>query len=214
MRILLIDSGVSNIKSIINLLNFLQINYKIKDSEFDPVDYDYLILPGVGSFSQFMNNLKKQKLLNPITEFINSEKYFLGICVGMQFLLSSSEESPGEAGLGLIDDKLLKITFKKSNMKVPHIGKNKIIRNKISWQNTIFDNFDSFESMYFLHSYYCKVNEKYELSNTNYGNLNFTSSVKVKNSYGVQFHPEKSGKKGVKIFQNFLNLKYEKNFKN
>jgi glutamine amidotransferase len=68
--------------------------------------------------------------------------------------------------------------------------------------------------MYFLHSYYCKVNAKYELSKTNYGNLNFTSSVKVKNSYGVQFHPEKSGKKGIEIFKNFLNLKYEKNIKN
>ncbi len=214
MRVLLVDSKVSNIKSIINLLDFLKITYEIKDSKFNYLNYDHLILPGVGNFSKFIKNLKSQNLLSSIVDYINEEKYFLGICVGMQFLLNSSEESPGVDGLGLIDDKMLKISFDKSNMKVPHIGKNKIIANEISWKNTIFESFDSNESMYFLHSYYCKVNAKYELSKTNYGNLNFTSSVKVKNSYGVQFHPEKSGKKGIEIFKNFLNLKYEKNIKN
>ena len=214
MRVLLVDSKVSNIKSIINLLDFLKITYEIKDSKFNYLNYDYLILPGVGNFSKFIKNLKSQNLLSSIVDYINEEKYFLGICVGMQFLLNSSKESPGVDGLGLINDKMLKISFDKSNMKVPHIGKNKIIANEISWKNTIFESFDSNETMYFLHSYYCKVNAKYELSKTNYGNLNFTSSVKVKNSYGVQFHPEKSGKKGIEIFKNFLNLKYEKNIKN
>ena len=210
-KILLVDSKVSNIKSVINLLDFLQIKYDVQDSKFNPINYDYLILPGVGSFSEFMKNLKRQNLLSSLKDYINSEKYFLGICVGMQFLLKSSEESPGVDGIGLIDTALSEITTNNSNKKVPHIGTNEILINQIDWENTIFNSFDLKEKMYFLHSYFCKVEPKFELSNTNYGNLNFTSSLKVKNCYGVQFHPEKSGKKGVEIFKNFLKLNYEKN---
>lgn len=210
-KILLVDSKVSNIKSVINLLDFLQINYDVKDDKFDPSNYDYLILPGVGSFSEFMKNLKRQNLLSSLKDYIDSEKYFLGICVGMQFLLKSSEESPGVDGIGLLETELSKITINNSNKKVPHIGKNKILRNQIDWKNTIFNSFNYKEEMYFLHSYFCKVKPEFELSNTNYGNLNFTSSLRIKNCYGVQFHPEKSGNKGIEIFKNFLKLSYEKN---
>lgn len=206
-RLLVVDSKVSNIKSVTNALNYLKINYSITDTEFQASDYDYLILPGVGHFGKFAHNIKCNKLYKPILDFIERDKFFLGICVGMQYMFQSSEESLDYKGLNLIKEKVKKFKKEETNGKIPLIGKQKIKGEILNWNNTILKNFTKDSEMYFLHSYYCKSPQTYELSATSYNNFNFTSSIKIRNSYGVQFHPEKSGMQGLKIFQNFIELK-------
>lgn len=206
-KILLIDSKVSNIKSIINALNYLNVEFSITETRFNPRNYEYVILAGVGHFGKFAYNIKSSKLDKSIFDFIEQDKFFLGICVGMQYLFESSEESIDHKGLGIIKGKVQKFNIELVKDKVPLIGKKKIKMEKLNWKSTILKSFSGNTDMYFLHSYFCKANLEQELSSTSYNNFNFTSSIKIGNIYGVQFHPEKSGKNGLKVLQNFIELK-------
>ena len=138
--------------------------------------------------------------------YIQMNKFFLGICVGMQYMFHSSEESNEHKGLNLVKGKVKKFDFLKVNGKIPLIGKNTIHQSIIDWEKTILKNINNSKEMYFLHSYYCLADKNFELSKTNYNDFNFTSSIKIENTYGVQFHPEKSGIEGLQIFKNFISL--------
>lgn len=205
-KLLLIDSKVSNIKSVINALDYLKITFSVTDTKFSADDYDYLILPGVGHFGKFAFNIVQNEIHKSILDFINKDKFFLGICVGMQYMFQSSEESLDYKGLNLIQEKVRKFEIKDVNGKIPLIGK-KAIKETLNWKDTVLDNFSNGTEMYFLHSYYCKAPQENELSSTSYNDFSYTSSIRVGNSYGVQFHPEKSGKIGLGVLQNFVKLK-------
>ncbi len=169
------------------------------------LDAKIAILPGVGAFGEAMNHLAKSKLDNCIYKFIESGRPFIGICLGLQMLFDESEEFGIHSGLGIIKGLVRKFQFYEGeNVKfpVPQIGWNKIRKNGAQWNKTpLCKNRDN-DFMYFVHSYYVVPDdEQVILTTTTYGKQKYCSSVQYKNIFASQFHPEKSGEIGLKIYQ-------------
>jgi glutamine amidotransferase len=169
------------------------------------LDAKIAILPGVGAFGEAMNHLAKSKLDNCIYKFIESGRPFIGICLGLQMLFDESEEFGIHSGLGIIKGSVRKFQFfAGENIKypVPQIGWNKIRKNGAQWNKTpLCKNRDN-DFMYFVHSYYVVPDdEQVILTTTTYGKQKYCSSVQYKNIFASQFHPEKSGEIGLKIYQ-------------
>lgn len=156
-----------------------------------------------------MENLKNLDLINPIKDFIASGKTFIGICLGFQLLFSGSEEFGSMEGFDLIKGLVKKIDNTTNNIKVPHIGWNRIYplnKDLSTWHGTILNDITSGEYMYFIHSYFAEPeSEEHILSITNYNGFSFCSGIKKNNIYGLQFHPEKSAQKGIQIYNNIYN---------
>ncbi len=204
MDITVIDYGIGNIKSIYNAFNILGIKVKISKDRDVILKSDGLILPGVGAFKTGMDNLLKFNLDKTIYEFIDSNKPILGICLGMQLFFDSSNEFGKTKGLGVIKGKVKKLEIEK---KLPHVSWNSINKNITKWDKTILDNIQQNEDFYFVHSYVVYPENKDEiLSTTSYYSQKFCSVVKKNKIYGTQFHPEKSGEKGLKILKNFIRI--------
>ena len=212
MKIAIIDYEIGNIKSIINVFKKIGIEPILTNDREAILSSDGLILPGVGAFAHGMENLEKYGLQEIIYEFVNTKKPFLGICLGMQMLMEESEEFGLTKGLGLIEGKVIKLPIQNPNCKkLPHVSWNEISTKNITWKNTILDEIEEYTDMYFVHSFITSPkNDKNILAMTEYSDYKFCSSVKKDNIYGCQFHPEKSGDKGLKIMQNFVNLCKEK----
>jgi glutamine amidotransferase len=172
------------------------------------LESDGLVLPGVGAFAHGMNSLENYGLADAIKEYVASDKLFMGICLGMQMLFEGSEEFGETVGLGLIPGRVVKLQTKDSqNEKLPHVSWNELNSRNIQWSGTILDNIAEGSDMYFVHSYVAKPDDSCNiLSTTEYSGRNFCSSVKKDNIYGCQFHPEKSGKTGLKIIKNFIRM--------
>src|SRR3989339_1873833 len=167
--IAIIDYGAGNLKSVKNVLDYLNLDSIISDNPRDILKADRLILPGDGSFGYMMENLEKKWLVNPIKNFIKSGKPFLGICLGLQGLFEESEESPKVKGLSIFNGKVIK--FREG--KVPQIGWNKIFPK----QNGIFKE----DFMYFVNSYYIVPKDKYIIAATTDYNGNFVSVIQSGN---------------------------------
>lgn len=211
MRIAIIDYEIGNVKSIINAFKKIGIDTILTRDKDSIMNSEGLILPGVGAFSHGMENLHKYNLVEIIYDFVKTKKPFMGICLGMQMLMDESEEFGNTKGLGLISGKVMKLP-ENDNWKLPHISWNEIYKNEISWENTILQDIEEKTDMYFVHSYAVTTEDRSNiLSITEYSSYKFCSSVKNNNIYGCQFHPEKSGEKGLKIINNFVNLCMEKN---
>ncbi len=164
---------------------------------------DKLLLPGVGSFDQASQNLKERELFDATLDKANSGTPMLGICLGMQLLANNSEEGL-LSGLGLIPGSVKKFVLAEG-MKIPHMGWN-IVRYQAG--NPLFKGFEDFEEtrFYFVHSYHFVCNnEENSIGKTIYGS-EFTCAVQNNNIFGVQFHPEKSHKFGMKLLHNYINL--------
>jgi len=198
--IALINLGNSNIQSVINALDHLSISYIKTDSVNDLKKCDRIILPGVGVFGSGISRLKELKLFDAIKEeVVNNNKSILGICLGMQLLFESSEESSGVEGLGLIKGKVISLPLSQ-NYKIPRIG----------WADSKL-NFDFLGlkknqniDFYYIHSYYVKPNDSSIVAIDTDAQL--TSAIKHKNIYGCQFHPEKSHTSGLNIIDAFAKL--------
>jgi imidazole glycerol phosphate synthase glutamine amidotransferase subunit len=197
--IVVIDYGAGNLKSVTKALDALGVKNKVSSKVKDIEKADKIILPGVGNFGDMMKSLKKKKLIDPIKKAIKNNKPYLGICLGLQALFQSSEESPGVKGLGILKGKVKR--FKSKSLKVPQIGWNSIAVNKPS---KLLKNIKDNSFVYFVHSYYVKPNDmSIVLTTTDYG-IGFVSSVCKGNIYATQFHPEKSGPVGMQILANFV----------
>tara|TARA_B100000161_G_scaffold76400_1_gene52709 strand:- start:51 stop:662 length:612 start_codon:yes stop_codon:yes gene_type:complete len=202
--ITIVNYGLGNIGSMQNMLKHIGVFSKL---ESDPVEISKarkLILPGVGSFDAAMNEITSiPGLLNVLNHKAKVEKIpILGICLGMQLMTRSSEEGK-KKGLGWInaDTKRFRLD---SKFKVPHMGWNNV---EVNSSTELTDLSDEVQRFYFVHSYYVKVDHQVNsLFKTKYGLVEFDSGIVDQNIYGVQFHPEKSHKFGMNLFQRFANI--------
>ncbi len=200
--IVIIDYGMGNLKSVENSALFLGKRVKISNSPVIIKKAKKLIFPGVGHFGRAVKELKKRNLFNLLQQRIGEGVPFLGICLGMQLLLEKSQEAAGVKGLGFIKGEVRKFSSKK--LIVPHMGWNQVkIRKE---KGVLFRGVKDESYFYFAHSYYCRPKQsEVILSTTTYGD-EFVSSLHKENVWAVQFHPEKSQKSGLKVFNNFLKL--------
>lgn len=203
IKIGIINMNCNNLYSIFNSCQNIGYKTSIIKSSKNLKAFDVIILPGVGSFRQAIKHLKINNFDKEILNFLQlKNKGVLGICLGMQLFFESSEEFGFTKGLGILEGKVKK--FEINIDRVPHIGWNKI---KFKKQNKIFDKDLNNKNFYFVHSYYCKPNNKKSiLSSTKYNDVDFCSSILEKNILATQFHPEKSGKYGLKILENFCKI--------
>lgn len=200
--IAIIDYGIGNVSSIVNMLKKIGIAVTLASNIEEIQAADKLILPGVGSFDAGMKKLKDGGLVDEIKkDVIINEKPILGICLGMQMLGRKSEEGI-EEGLSLIPFECKRFNFNGSKaFKIPHMGWD-ITKTELK-DDPIVKNLDLVQRYYFVHSYYAVCdNEENILMRCEYGN-SFAAAVKNKNIYGVQFHPEKSHKFGMMLLENF-----------
>ena len=207
IMIVVIDYGMGNLKSVQKAGEHLGKNLRVTDFPAIIKKAKKIIFPGVGNFKQAVKELKKRKIFDVLVGRIKEGVPFFGICLGMQLLLEASEEAPGVKGLGVLKGKVKK--FNERRIIVPHMGWNQIrITNQKSKikNDKLFKGITDGSYFYFAHSYYCDITEDDAmLATTKYG-MSFPSACCKKNIWGVQFHPEKSQKLGLKLFKNFLNL--------
>jgi glutamine amidotransferase len=200
--ITIVDYGAGNLGSIQNMLRKIGYQSIISSNEQDILNSTKLILPGVGSFDYGMKQLYNSGLIDSLNRKVLIEKTpILGICLGVQLFTNYSEE--GEMnGLSWFNAQTIKFKFSNFiNLKTPHMGWNSITQKKNS---KLFDDISLDSRFYFVHSYHLTCNEELDsLAETNYG-YNFVSAIEKNNIAGVQFHPEKSHKFGMKILNNFI----------
>jgi len=206
MKIAILDYQLGNVRSLINACESLGAEVIFSKDHNEILDSNGLILPGVGSFPQGVKNLEKFDLIKTVKSFAASNKPFLGICLGMQLLFESSEEFGTHKGLNIIKGDVVKFPIQElDSKKLPHVGWNEIVKNKHNsfFLNNLADNSD----MYFVHSYYVRPTDSSSvMTTTNYAGFDFCSSVIVNNVIGCQFHPEKSGKNGLIVMKNFIEM--------
>ncbi len=192
----IINYGAGNIFSLTAALDRLGIRYGMVHHAGDFEGYDRYIIPGVGHAGAAMKKLQDTGLVDRIREL---KKPVLGVCVGMQLLTAFSEEGNSElTGIIPLQTKLFKESLK---LKVPHTGWNKV---RPDIENALFSELND-EYFYFVHSYHIEFNSNFTLASTDYG-IRFSAAIRKDNFYGVQFHPEKSGKAGERLLLNFLGI--------
>lgn len=200
--IAVIDYGAGNLQSVVKALNYIGCESFITNDRDKILMADGAIMPGVGSFGDAMNSMISSGAKNAVLDFINTGKPFLGICLGLQLLFSESDESPNVNGLGLLKGAVTKIP-NIDGLKIPHMGWNSL---DIKKKDGIFKDIDGNPYVYFVHSYYLKAeDESIVSSQTEYG-VKIDASVRYKNIFATQFHPEKSGNVGIKILKNFIEI--------
>ncbi len=198
----IVDYNMGNLASVKNALEKIKAKAEIVNKPEKLKNYDKLIFPGVGAFGDAMEHLKKTGLGAAMKDFIKSGKLVLGVCLGMQLLFEKSYEFGETEGLGLIKGKVIKFDKEKvKGHKIPHMGWNRLFAKK----SPVFKGLDN-PYLYFIHSYHIVCDEKYTIGKTIYG-YEFVSAVNKDNVFGIQPHPEKSHNAGLRILNNFVNLK-------
>lgn len=201
--IIIIDYNMGNLGSIQNMLKKIGAPARISSSPEDILAAEKLILPGVGSFDHGMASLAGRGLLEPLNEVVcRRGRPILGICLGMQLLARRSEE--GQApGLGWIDADVIRFDLAGSGLRVPHMGWNQVRQQQPC---PLFDGMEAQTRYYFVHSYHVSCRNRDDVVTTTAHGLEFVSSFRHGNIFGVQFHPEKSHKFGMRLLQNFQNM--------
>jgi|Deesub1362A_J573_1020465.scaffolds.fasta_scaffold00886_3 glutamine amidotransferase len=193
--IVVVDYGLGNLKSVRKALEYAGADVRISREPEEIEKADGLILPGVGAFSEGME--KNKPFRKALYEFIESGKPLLGICLGMQMLAEWSEEGGHHEGLGVIPGGVIRF----QNVKTPHMGWN-LVKLK---DHPLFKGLKREDYFYFVHSYYLKTNEEFSIATCSYGTT-FDAAVSKENVMGTQFHPEKSGKSGLRVIKNFAEM--------
>ena len=199
----LLDYGAGNVRSVINALERLGETVQTIKTGQDIQNAERLVFPGVGSFGSMMTILREKNFITPLTHYLDSGKPFFGICLGLQALFEESEEAPGVPGLSIIPGT---VTRFKTDLAVPHIGWNGI---KVRQPSRLFNGCTGDEKFYFVHSYHvAPASDENVLTATDYG-YEFVSAIQKDNIVATQFHPEKSGKSGLALLENFLDTSRE-----
>jgi glutamine amidotransferase len=208
-EIVIIDYDIGNIRSIFNAFDKVGVRTKFTRDRDEILVADGVVLPGVGAFAHGMANLKKYSLDSTIKEFSASDKPLLGICLGMQLLLSHSSEFGYTMGLDLIPGAVKPLDLRNPNVhKLPHVNWCSIEPVASgAWDGTILNGINASADMYFVHSFVAVPSEsKHILSTSYYSDNLFCSSIKSRNIFGCQFHPEKSADDGLKLIANFAKI--------
>jgi len=196
MRIIIVDYGMGNLFSIYNALEYVGGNPKIARDPEELAGAKGIVVPGVGAFGSCMNQLSRfsDSLLSCFQQGVP----MLGICVGMQVLFQESEESPGASGLGWIEGKVVRLP---DGVMIPQMGWNSL---SIKRPMEMLDGISNGDMFYFVHSYYGLPNDKSLIAATTQHGVEVTAAVSKDNLFATQFHPEKSGPKGLRILENFV----------
>jgi len=204
--IAIVDYGMSNLSSVVKAVEYVAPNEKvIISSDSKEIDNaDKIIFPGQGAAKKCMNSIFDKNLDKVITK-ISKEKPFLGICMGMQVLMDYSEENNGTECLGLIKGKVKKFqSTRKNQIKIPHMGWNKISKKN---EHPIWNKIDNDSYFYFVHSYFIEPEDKTNvIGQTNYGEK-FCSVIAKNNIIAIQGHPEKSSAVGLQFLKNFIEIR-------
>lgn len=211
-QVAVIDYGLGNIYSIVKALEHAGLEGIVTDDTTVLSEAPAVILPGVGAFGDAMNELQSRDLVDALKNFAATGKPMLGICLGMQLLMEHSDEFGTHDGLGLIPGKVVRFSEKEAGagIKVPQVGWNTVcpVKDNVGkWNGTLLEGTAPGEYMYFVHSYYVKPTEETDvLGLSQYGDTEYCSAVLRSNVMGVQFHPEKSGRAGLAIYDNFARI--------
>lgn len=234
-KVLIVDYGMGNLRSVYGALKYFGVEPKVSDNPEDIKKADKIIIPGVGAFGKAVENLKAKGLFIPLgSEMDRGKKIFLGICLGLQVLFEESEESEGVKGFGVIKGKVLSLRRISDKIRIPNMGwaETQIIPQKKeggrgkekkreekekesveeegktnSSVGVLFRGLSQKEYFYYLHSYFVAPEDRSVVTAELVSdNIRFTSSVQKGNIFGTQFHPEKSGEKGLKVIENFLKI--------
>lgn len=203
--IVIVDYGMGNLGSIQNMLKRVGADALISSDISEIENADKLILPGVGSFDTAMKNLNNLGLAHILNKKVIKDKTpVLGICLGIQLFTKRSEEGNLQ-GLGWIDAETIRFRFdnNQTNLKIPHMRWNTV---KIRQESSLFKDMYKDARFYFVHSYHVVCNNEHDILSTTCHGYDFASAIQKENIIGVQFHPEKSHKFGMKILQNFTEL--------
>ena len=206
--IAIIDYGVGNLYSVEKAVAAVGGDVIVTDDEHDLEVADKLILPGVGAFGDCMKNLEDSGLIPTILEQVEKKKPLFGICVGLQILFESSEESPDAKGLGIFKGTVKKICAE--GLKIPHMGWNFVKVGSKNFhkfgESKFMSGLNSEPYFYFVHSYHAvPQDENIVAARTFYGE-NITAAVEYENIFATQFHPEKSGDVGLQVLKNFVDF--------
>jgi len=188
---------MGNIRSVQKAFEFIGEKAVISSDKLILNNCDKIILPGVGSFGQGIDELKKRQLIDYVLIRRNNGTKILGICLGMQFLFEKSFEEGENSGLNIVKGDIVK--FEKG--KIPQIGWNETYNLK----SPLFEGINEGSKFYFVHSYYAPYSKEFTIATCDY-NIEYSAAVRNENVYGVQFHPEKSGNTGLKLLKNFAKL--------
>jgi imidazole glycerol phosphate synthase glutamine amidotransferase subunit len=198
----ILDYGAGNLRSVQNTLAEIGAEYELIHDAAELGRATKIILPGVGHFGQMMRALDQMQVRETLLERIRAGMPFLGICLGLQALFESSEEAPGERGLGLFPGEIRRFP---ASARVPHMGWNEIEPGSVERTGAkLLADLGPHPYLYFAHSYYAPLNDA--TAATCRYNVSYTAVLETKSIFGVQFHPEKSGPLGLKIVRNFIDL--------
>ena len=198
--IVVIDYGAGNLRSVVNAIARLGYQPRITSDPGEVLKAQAVILPGVGAAADTMANLKRLKLVAPIRQLIAENRPFFGVCIGLQILFTSTEESGGHECLGIIPGRVRRLP---SGLKIPHMGWNQV---KQVIPHPVFEGIPDEANFYFVHSYYVEAEDRSLVAGeTEYG-IRLCSVIARGNLVATQFHPEKSGEIGLKLYDNFIKL--------
>ena len=196
----IVDYGLGNLFSVKHACEQAGLRSSITASAKEIEAADAVILPGVGAFGDAMETLNRLGLVPVLKDVAASGRPLVGVCLGMQLLMSQSAEFGQHQGLGLIDGDVVRF---ETTRKVPQVGCNRIWKGERSWEQSWLDGLDDGTYMYFVHSFYARpADPRVVLSTSRYGDIEFCSSLRQGNVFASQFHPERSGMWGLQMYRN------------
>jgi glutamine amidotransferase len=198
--IVIIDYGAGNLRSVLNALDRLGYQAKITSTASEFASAQAVVLPGVGAAADSMGNLKKLGLVEPIRHFIAEGRPFLGVCIGLQLLLTGTEEGGWHECLDVIPGAVRRLP---SGLKIPHMGWNQLEQRT---SHPIFKGIPDLTDFYFTHSFYAEPEDESIVAGTTSYGVSMCSMIIKDSLIATQFHPEKSGEYGLRMYANFLKM--------
>lgn len=193
-----IDYGAGNIRNVVNALNKLGYEVNLTSNPDEVLSADKVILPGVGAAGDTVSSLKKLDLVEPVRRIIAENKPFMGICIGLQILFTETQEDMGQKCLDVFSGMVKRFP---EGRKIPHMGWNQV-KQKVD--HPVFEGVPDNSNFYFVHSYYVDPEDSSLVAGTTEYGVDFCSIIAKGNVIGTQFHPEKSGDPGLRIYDNFI----------